>query len=112
MLEQRDDEMSSTSLARKPYEADPRLDEDIWAVAVFHHYANIFPLNLLLRTVFLYPLVNELAICVRPASASVNLTKAVMNTLRPNVLEYVVEGEVMDTGIEREPVKYLAVIRY
>ena len=39
-----------------------------------------------------------------------NLHEAVMNALRAQVLEDVVEGEVMDTWIECEPVKNLVII--
>ena len=52
---------------------------------------------------FLYPLVDELTVSVSSAPASVYLPEAVMNALRPFVLEDVAKGQ-------REPVKYLVVI--
>ena len=52
---------------------------------------------------FLYSFINELAVGVSSAPASVYLLEAVMNTLRPQILKDVVEGE-------REMMKYLVVI--
>ena len=60
---------------------------------------------------FLYSLINELAVGVRPVPATMNLLEAVMNALRAEILEDVVEAEIVNAGIEREPVKYLVVIR-
>ena len=52
---------------------------------------------------FLYPFIDELTVGVSPAPAAMNLSEAVMNALRPFVLEDVVKGK-------RELVKNLVVI--
>ena len=60
---------------------------------------------------FLYSFINELAVRIRSVPATMNLLEAVMNTLCPQILKDVVEAEIVNAGIEREPVKYLVVIR-
>ena len=60
---------------------------------------------------FLYSLVNELAIGVSSAPSAVNFLEVVMHALRAEILKDVIEIEIMNARIEREPMKYLVIIR-
>ena len=58
---------------------------------------------------FLYSLVNELAISVSSAPASVNFFEMMMNALRAEILKDVIKIEIMNAGIKGEPMKYFVI---